>query len=166
MLNNLPEYRISNLRSNIQGDYLRWDNLIAAFEILSTLVDQVIEKYFIVIEGLLFKRHLVLLLSLHLVVYFLGFLVDFLDLIVLELGGLLDQTEEGLVVDLATTVHFVDLAYWIFIGVWEIVLEAFIRLFLKDDDLVLLQVLDGSIKEKELTPFQSFVKALSHHFAG
>jgi hypothetical protein len=76
VLDNLPEYRVCYLRSDIQRDYLGGDDLVAAFEVLGALVDQVVEKYFVVVEGLLLDGHFVLLLGLHLVVDFLGFLID------------------------------------------------------------------------------------------
>lgn len=135
------------------------------FEILSALVDEVIKKYLIIIEDLFFEGHLVLLLGLHLAIHLLGLLIHLLDLIVLELGGLLDQAEQGLVIDLGAAVHLVNLSDWVPIGVRHVVLQVLLWLFLENDNLVLLEVLNGSIKDEVLTPLEPFVKALSHHLA-
>ncbi len=54
-----------------------------SLEILSALVDEIIEKDFVIIECFFFNWHLVLLFRLHLIIDFLGFLIDLLDLIVL-----------------------------------------------------------------------------------
>lgn len=135
------------------------------FEILSALVDEVIKKYLIIIEDLFFEGHLVLLLGLHLAIHLLGLMIHLLDLIVLELGGLLDEAEQGLVIDLSAAVHLVDLSDWIPVGVGHVVLHILLWLFLEDDNLVLLEVLNGSIKDEVLTPLEPFVEALSHHLA-
>ena len=135
------------------------------FKILSALVDEVIKKYLIIIEDLFFEGHLVLLLGLHLAIHLLGLLIHLLDLIVLELGGLLDEAEQGLVVDLGSTVHLVDLSDWVPVGVGHVVLQVLLWLFLEDDNLVLLEVLNGGIKDEVLTPLEPFIKALSHHLA-
>ena len=136
-----------------------------SFEILSALIDEVIKKYLIIIEDLFFKGHLVLLLGLHLAIHLLGLMIHLLDLIVLELGGLLDQAEQGLVIDLSATVHLVDLSDWVPVGVGHVVLHILLWLFLEDDNLVLLEVLNGSIKDEVFTPLEPFIKALSHHLA-
>lgn len=135
------------------------------FEILSALVDEVIKKYLIIIEDLFFEGHLVLLLGLHLAIHLLGLMIHLLDLIVLELGGLLDEAEQGLVIDLSAAVHLVDLSDWVPVRVGHVVLHILLWLFLEDDNLVLLEVLNGSIKDEVLTPLEPFVKALSHHLA-
>ena len=135
------------------------------FEILSALVDEVIKKYLIIVEDLFFEGHLVLLLGLHLAIHLLGLLIHLLDLIVLELGGLLDEAEQGLVIDLASAVHLVDLSDWVPVGVGHVVLQVLLWLFLEHDNLVLLEVLNGSIKDEVLTPLEPFVETLSHHLA-
>ena len=132
------------------------------FEIFSALVDEVIKKYLIIIEDLFFEGHLVLLLGLHLAIHLLGLMIHLLDLIVLELGGLLDQ---ALVIDLGPAVHLVDLSDWVPVGVGHVVLHILLWLFLEDDNLVLLEVLNGGIKDEVLTPLEPFIKALSHHLA-
>lgn len=135
------------------------------FEIISALVDEVIKKYLIIVEDLFFEGHLVLLLGLHLAIHLLGLLIHLLDLIVLELGGLLDEAEQGLVIDLASAVHLVDLSDWVPVGVGHVVLQVLLWLFLEHDNLVLLEVLNGSIKDEVLTPLEPFVETLSHHLA-
>lgn len=77
----------------------------------------------------------------------------------------MNQAEQALIIDLATTVHLVDLTNWISIGIWNIILKVLLRLFLKNENLILFEVLDGSIKDEIFTPFEAFIEALSHNFA-
>ena len=49
MLNHLPKHTIGYLRSNIQRYYLRRNDLMISLEILIALIDQIINKYLVVI---------------------------------------------------------------------------------------------------------------------
>lgn len=59
----------------------------------------------------------------------------------------MDEAEEGLVIDLTTAVHLVDLADWVPVGVGHVALQILLWLFLENDNLVLLEILNGGIKD-------------------